>query len=30
VITHVDEMKDAFPVRIEVTKTPEGSMIEVG
>ena len=29
VITHIDELKDAFPVRIEVTKTPEGSMIEV-
>ena len=25
VITHVDELKDAFPVRIEVSKTPEGS-----
>ena len=29
VITHIDELKDAFPVRIDVTKTPEGSMIEV-
>jgi exonuclease SbcC len=25
VITHIDEMKDAFPARIEVEKTPEGS-----
>jgi exonuclease SbcC len=29
VITHIEELKDAFPVRIEVTKTAEGSMIEV-
>ncbi|MSQ14326.1 MAG: SMC family ATPase, partial [Dehalococcoidia bacterium] len=25
VITHVEELKDAFPVRIEVSKGPEGS-----
>jgi exonuclease SbcC len=25
VITHIDELKDAFPARIEVTKTPDGS-----
>jgi exonuclease SbcC len=25
VITHIDELKDSFPARIEVTKTPEGS-----
>jgi exonuclease SbcC len=25
VITHIEELKDAFPVRIEVTKTPSGS-----
>ncbi|MBI4200152.1 MAG: SMC family ATPase [Chloroflexi bacterium] len=25
VITHMDEVKDAFPVRIEVQKTPQGS-----
>jgi exonuclease SbcC len=25
VITHIDEMKEQFPVRIEVVKTPEGS-----
>ncbi len=30
VITHIDEIKDAFPSRINVTKTPSGSMIEVG
>jgi exonuclease SbcC len=29
VITHIEELKDAFPVRIDVTKTAEGSMIEV-
>jgi exonuclease SbcC len=29
VITHIDELKDAFPTRIEVTKTPEGSVAEV-
>ena len=29
VITHIEELKDAFPVRIEVTKTAEGSVIEV-
>ncbi len=29
VITHIEELKDAFDRRIEVTKTPEGSMIEV-
>jgi exonuclease SbcC len=29
VITHMEEMKDAFPVRIDVTKTAEGSMITV-
>lgn len=25
VITHIDELKEAFPARIEVTKTPDGS-----
>jgi exonuclease SbcC len=25
VITHIEELKEAFPVRIEVTKTPQGS-----
>ena len=29
VITHIDELKDAFPVRIEVTKTADGSVVEV-
>ena len=29
VITHIDELKDAFPVRIEVTKTPAGSVVKV-
>ena len=29
VITHLDELKEAFPARIEVTKTPEGSRAEV-
>jgi exonuclease SbcC len=29
VITHISELKDAFPTRIEVTKTPGGSMVEV-
>lgn len=27
VISHIDELKDAFPHRIEVTKTPEGSQL---
>jgi exonuclease SbcC len=29
VITHIDELKDGFPTRIEVTKTPDGSTVEV-
>jgi exonuclease SbcC len=29
VITHIDELKDAFPTRIQVTKTTLGSQIEV-
>jgi exonuclease SbcC len=29
VSTHIEELKDAFPARIEVTKTPEGSVVEV-
>ncbi len=29
VITHIDELKDAFPARIEVTKTADGSMISL-
>jgi len=27
VITHLDEIKDRFPVLINITKTAEGSMI---
>jgi exonuclease SbcC len=29
VITHLDELRDAFPARIEVTKTPDGSQVRV-
>jgi exonuclease SbcC len=29
VITHLEELKDAFPTRIEVEKTPEGSQFQV-
>jgi exonuclease SbcC len=29
VITHIDELRDAFPVRIEVWKTPQGSQFAV-
>jgi exonuclease SbcC len=29
VITHIDELKDAFPVRIEVWKTSEGSRVVI-
>jgi exonuclease SbcC len=29
VITHIDELKDAFPTRIEVEKTPRGSQLRV-
>jgi exonuclease SbcC len=29
VITHLDELKDRFPVRIEITKMPDGSQIEM-
>lgn len=29
VISHIDELKDAFPTRIEVVKTPSGSQITV-
>jgi exonuclease SbcC len=29
VITHIEELKDAFPVRIEVTKTETGSHISL-
>ena len=30
VITHIEELRDAFPARIDVTKTPEGSLISFG
>jgi DNA repair protein SbcC/Rad50 len=29
VITHLEELKDAFPARIEVEKTPRGSQLKV-
>lgn len=29
VITHLEELRDAFPVRLEVTKTSQGSVIEI-
>jgi len=29
VITHIEELKDAFPVRIDVVKTPRGSEISI-
>jgi len=29
VITHIEELRDAFPTRIDVTKTAEGSMVEL-
>ena len=29
VITHIEDLKDAFPVRIEVTKEPGGSQVRV-
>ena len=29
VITHIEALKEAFPARIEVTKTPNGSQVEV-
>ena len=29
VITHIEELRDAFPTRINVIKTPEGSMFEM-
>jgi exonuclease SbcC len=30
VITHIDELRDAFPVQIGITKTPNGSRVMVG
>ncbi|MBN1120952.1 MAG: SMC family ATPase [Anaerolineae bacterium] len=29
VITHIEELREAFPAHIEVTKTPDGSLIEI-
>jgi exonuclease SbcC len=29
IITHIEELRDTFPARIDVIKTPEGSTIEV-
>jgi exonuclease SbcC len=29
VITHIEELKDAFPNRIEVEKTTDGSVVRV-
>jgi exonuclease SbcC len=29
VVTHIDELKEAFPTRIEVEKTPHGSIAQV-
>ncbi len=29
VITHIEELRDAFPTRIDVTKTAEGSMLSI-
>ena len=29
VITHIKELRDAFPTRIDVIKTAEGSTLEV-
>ncbi|MBI2860244.1 MAG: SMC family ATPase [Chloroflexi bacterium] len=29
VITHIDELRNAFPVRIDVVKTPDGSVLEI-
>jgi exonuclease SbcC len=29
VITHLEELKDAFPARIEVEKSPQGSILQV-
>ena len=30
VITHIDDLRDAFPVRLEVEKTPSGSRVRMG
>ncbi len=30
VITHIEELRDAFPTRIDVVKTPDGSTLNFG
>ena len=30
VITHIEELRDAFPARIDVTKTAAGSTVSFG
>jgi exonuclease SbcC len=30
VITHIEDLRDAFPVQITITKTPDGSRVSVG
>ena len=30
VITHIEELRDAFPARIDVVKMPDGSVISLG
>jgi exonuclease SbcC len=29
VITHIEDFRDAFPVHIDVVKTPQGSMVSM-
>ena len=29
IVTHIDDLRDAFPVHIEVRKTRDGSMIQI-
>ncbi len=29
VITHIDELRDAFPTQIHVTKTDSGSQVDI-
>jgi exonuclease SbcC len=29
VITHIEELKDAFPVHIHIQKTAQGSIVEI-
>ena len=30
VVTHIQELKEMFPVQIEITKTPHGSVWAIG